>query len=290
MKLKYRDGRLTETEDSQERMLAVLYGTVWGRMLLKPMTAPCLSRLAGRLLSSKASCLLIKPFVRKTGIDMTQFEKTEYSSYNDFFARKIRPDARPIDQTPDHLISPCDSRLTVLKITPKASFMLKQTRYSTVSLLRNKRIAAEYAGGYALIFRLCVDDYHRYCYVADGKKTRNIRIPGVLHTVNPIANDHYPIYKENAREYSILRTAEFGDILMMEVGALLVGKIVNHHEKAFVKRGQEKGYFQFGGSTVVLLFQADTIRIDEDIMENSRQGIETRVRYGEKIGISCLTG
>lgn len=289
MKLKYRDGRCVETEDSQEKMLAVLYGTIWGRMLLKPMTAPCVSRLAGRFLSSGASRILIRPFIRKAGIDMTQFEKTEYRSYNEFFSRKIRPDARPVDLTPEHLISPCDSRLTVLPITPEASFLLKQTRYSTASLLRNKKAAEKYAGGYALIFRLCVDDYHRYCYVADGKKTKNIRIPGVLHTVNPIANDHYPIYKENAREYSILRTREFGDIVMMEVGALLVGRIVNHQEKAAVRRGQEKGYFQFGGSTIVLLIKSGAVRIDEDIMENSRQGIETRVRYGEKIGVSCHT-
>ena len=107
---------------------------------------------------------------------------------------------------------------------------------------------------------------------------------GVLHTVNPIANDYFPIYKENAREYSILRNQEFGDILMMEVGALLVGKIVNHHGKAHVSRGQEKGYFQFGGSTVVLLLKAGVVEIDEDILENSRAGIETVVKYGEKIG------
>ena len=132
-----------------------------------------------------------------------------------------------------------------------------------------------------------MDDYHRYCYVADGEKTGNVRIPGVLHTVNPIANDIYPIYKENAREYSILRTGIFGDILMMEVGALLVGRIVNHHGAGTVRRGEEKGYFQFGGSTVVLLLEKGKAVIDGDILANSRDHIETIVRMGEKIGGAC---
>ena len=129
-----------------------------------------------------------------------------------------------------------------------------------------------------------MDDYHRYCYIADGEKTANIHIPGVLHTVNPIANDVYPIYVQNSREYSLLRTDTFGDVLMMEVGALLVGKIVNHHEASSVRRGQEKGYFQFGGSTVVLLLEKDRVQLDEDIITNSRENCETIVKMGEKIG------
>ena len=154
------------------------------------------------------------------------------------------------------------------------------------SLLKNPALAAEYVGGWCLIFRLTVDDYHRYCYAFDCEKEENIRIPGRLHTVNPIANDFFPIYKENSREYTILHTREFGDVIAMEVGALLVGRIVNHQGPAFVRRGQEKGYFQFGGSTVVLLLKKDTAILDGDILENSRNGIETRVKFGEKIGIS----
>jgi phosphatidylserine decarboxylase len=135
-----------------------------------------------------------------------------------------------------------------------------------------------------MIFRLGVDDYHRYCYVANGEKGENVSIPGVLHTVSPVVYDHFPVYKENAREYCSIDTKEFGEMLMMEVGALMVGKIVNHHGAATVRRGQEKGYFQFGGSTVVLLLKKDTAVLDSDILENSRQGIETVVKFGEKIG------
>lgn len=287
MKIKFRDGTLIEKKDGQEQILGFLYGTVPGRLLLKPLTRPAVSKAVGWFLSSRISCLLIQPFIRKNGIDIKTFEKKKYRSYNEFFSRKIRPKVRLVDAEPMHLISPCDSKLTVLPIRKTRRFIIKNTEYTVTSLLKNGKLAQEFEGGYALIFRLTVDDYHRYCYIVDGTKEENVRIPGVLHTVNPIANDYYPIYKENSREYTILHSTVFGDVVMMEVGALLVGKIVNHHYgKSKVLRGQEKGYFQFGGSTIVLLVKADTVRMDEDILENSRVGIETVVRMGEKIGLA----
>jgi len=287
MKRKTRDGVLIDQPDGQDRLLKALYGCAAGRMLLKPLTRPALSRAAGRFLSTKFSCFLIKPFIRANQIDMEQFEATEYASYNEFFSRKIRPSARKVDFEPAHLISPCDSKLTALPIDASTRFTLKHTEYSVASLLKNDELAQAYTGGYALIFRLTVDDYHRYCYFDDGAKEEQVRLPGALHTVNPIANDYFPIYKENAREYTILHTRSFGDAVMMEVGALMVGRIVNHHEKATVVRGQEKGYFQFGGSTVVVLLKAGAAVIDEDILLNSREGVETVVRMGEKIGQAC---
>lgn len=285
--MKHRDGTLISEPDGQDRLLAKLYGTVWGRMLLRPLVAPAVSRIAGLFLSTGLSRCLIKPFIRNNQIDMSPYQPAVYRSYNEFFSRKIRPEMRPVDRQEEHLIAPCDSKLTVLPIAPDARLWLKHTEYTVESLVRSRELAEKYKGGYVLVFRLTVSDYHRYCYVDDGEKEENVQIPGVLHTVNPIANDHYPIYKENAREYSILHSARFGDVLMMEVGALLVGKIVNLHGKASVNRGQEKGYFQFGGSTVVLLFEKDTIALDEDILVNSRQNIETIVRMGEKIGIKA---
>ena len=286
MKQKLRNGKLIEQKNGQDRILEVLYGTAAGRLLLKPFTMPVISKAVGGFLSTPLSCMLISPFIKKNNIDMTQYEPVKYKSYNDFFTRKIKAGLRPTDKEPSHFISPCDSKLTVLPIIKDSRFTLKHTTYTVASLLKNKKLAKEYEGGYAMIFRLTVDDYHRYCYVADGIKEDNIFIPGVLHTVNPLANDYFPIYKENSREYSILHTKEFGDIVMMEVGALLVGKIVNHHKKYKVFRGQEKGFFEFGGSTVVLLVKKNTVQIDGDILENSVQGIETVVKYGEKIGKS----
>ena len=286
MRQKTRDGLLTEGADGQDRLLSALYGCAAGRLLLKPLTAPGLSRLAGRFLSTKPSCIFIKPFIKSNRIDMSQFEPVEYASYNDFFSRRIREGARAVDMDPKHLISPADSKLTALPITEDGRFTLKHTEYTVGSLLKDPALASAYVGGWALIFRLTVDDYHRYCYAFDAEKGENVVIPGRLHTVNPIANDFFPIYKENAREYTILRTEKFGDVIAMEVGALLVGKIVNHHGAATVRRGQEKGYFQFGGSTVVLLLKKDTAVIDEDILENTQNGIETLVKFGEKIGMA----
>ena len=284
MRQKLRNGKLVEQKNGQDRILEFLYGTAAGRLLLKPLTLPIVSKVAGAFLSTPLSCALIDPFVKKNNIDMAQYEPVKYKSYNDFFTRKIKAKLRPVDVNPCHFISPCDSKLTVLPITDNYRFTLKHTTYTVASLLKNEKLAKEYEGGYAMIFRLTVDDYHRYCYVCDGVKEDNVFIPGVLHTVNPLANDYFPIYKENSREYSILHTKEFGDVVMMEVGALLVGRIVNHHKKYRVLRGQEKGYFEFGGSTVVLLVKKDTVRVDADILENSAQGIETVVKFGEKIG------
>ena len=252
-------------ENTQERLISALYDHAAGRAVLKVLTAPWVSKAGGAVLSTKASRVFIKPFVRRAGIPMEDFLGAPYESYNDFFCRKIKPELRPVSMDRSQFISPCDSRLTALPITPEQRFFLKGSTYTLESLLRDP-------------------DYHRYCYVADGEKGENVFLPGVLHTVNPIACDHYPIYKENAREYSVLQTEDWGPILMMEVGALMVGKIVNHHGAARVLRGQEKGYFQFGGSTVVLLVGKDRLALDEKIISNSQQGLETRVLYGETIG------
>ena len=287
MKLQHRDGTVTEQEDSLEKPLNFLYGTTLGRLLLKPLTARWVSRLAGAFLSTPLSKGFIKSFIQKNGIDMSQFEDIPYRSYNEFFSRKIKPEARPTDMDPKHLISPCDCKLTALSIGEDTVFTLKHTPYTVSSLLKNEELAGRFRGGTALIFRLCVDDYHRYCYTADGEKTEQVRIPGAFHTVNPIANDFFPIYKENTREYCLLDTDAFGQILVMEMGALLVGRIVNHQSGiARVTRGTEKGYFQFGGSTIVMLLPPNAAAIDQDILEASQKGLETVVRYGEKIGLS----
>ena len=153
-------------------------------------------------------------------------------------------------------------------------------------LLKNPSLGKRYQDGYVWVLRLCVQDYHRYIYPDNAAESGRIRIPGILHTVNPVANDAYPIYKENSREYSLLKTENFRTVLMMEVGALFVGRIENRPRKGSVKRGDEKGNFAFGGSTIVLITEKNAVKPDEDILNNSREGIETRVLMGEKIGES----
>lgn len=134
------------------------------------------------------------------------------------------------------------------------------------------------------MLRLTVDNYHRYCYIDHAVKGRNHVIRGVLHTVNPAVLEHIRIYKENTRAWCAMETRNFGKVVQMEVGAMMVGKINNYHREAVVKRGQEKGRFEYGGSTVVLLVKRDEIAVDHDILKNSADGIETKVRMGERIG------
>ena len=269
----------------QDKVLSALYGNVAGRMLLRPLVSPWFSKLGGKLLSTRMSSVAVIPFVRANHIDLSMYEKQSFDSYNDFFTRKLKPEARPIDPAPDAWISPCDGRLSVYPITAEGSFQIKHTQYTLESLLKNSSLATRFLGGKLWLYRLCVDDYHRYIYPESGIKSKNIRIPGIFHTVNPIANDHYPIYKENTREYCLIKTANFGTILIMEVGALLVGKIENKEPgPCSVCRGEEKGNFAFGGSTIVVLTQEGKVVPENVYVEHTEQGIETKVKMGERVG------
>ena len=284
MKSKDRMGNIVSGNEGQEKVIRALYESPLGRQSLKVLTSRGVSVLGGCFLDSSLSKCFIRPFVKKSGISLEEYEDEEYGSYNEFFTRRIREGARSFVMTPEILTAPCDGKLSVAKITGAGHFYIKNTAYTMESLLKNQALAKRYEGGMLLVFRLTVDDYHHYAYIDEGEKTKNYRIPGVFHTVNPIAGEKYPIYKENTREFSILKSRNFGRVLMMEVGALMVGKIVNHHEEHQVKRGMEKGFFEFGGSTVLLAFEKDRIEVDADIVKNTRAGFETVVKQGERIG------
>lgn len=284
--IKDRNGEIVVTNEKQNILLKKLYGTVCGRVILKALTAPAVSKAAGAFMDSRLSVPLIKRFIKSSGIDTSQYVMKKFRSYNEFFTRRVKRGMRPIDRMPSHFISPCDSKLTVYKIGKSSVFCIKGSRYRVSDLIQNDFLAKRYEGGYCMIFRLEVDDYHRYCYIDSGTKTENTFINGELHTVNPIALEHYNIYKRNCREYTVLHTENFGDVVQVEVGAMMVGRIVNRHGAAEVVRGEEKGKFEFGGSTIVLLVQEDMIRIDDDILRNSAENIETVVKYGEKVAAS----
>jgi phosphatidylserine decarboxylase len=285
MKYIDREGKITIEENGQDKFLRHLYHDRGGRVCLSLLTRPFVSKLGGILLNTRFSARFVSGFVRRNNIDLSLYKKQEFSSYNDFFTREIKDGLRKIERDEKLLISPCDGKVTVCPIQEDSRFFIKETEYTVGQLLRNEHLADRYLGGYAVILRLTVDDYHRYCYVADGVKSANVKLSGIFHTVNPTANDARPIYRENAREYTLLKTEKFGTLVMMEVGAMMVGKITNHHQgPAQVHRGEEKGYFEFGGSTVVLLLQKDRVQIDQDLLENSVKGYETIVRMGERIG------
>lgn len=280
-----RDGTKIDGTTGQDHLLEVIYGHALTRMLLRPFLSPAVSDICGKFLSTRLSRRIIPSFVKKNHIDLGIYEKQEFDSYNAFFTRKIKAEQRPINEQKNILISPSDGKVTAYPITQKGRFWIKHTQYSAAQLLKDERLAERYMGGWIYVIRQTVDDYHRYCYVADGRKSRQRKIRGVLHTVNPVANDYYPIYKMNSREYCLLKTKELGTILLMEVGALMVGKINNHEEdSAQVKRGDEKGMFEFGGSTIVVMTEPGMAEPDKDIIHNTKAQAETLVKMGEPIG------
>lgn len=284
MRVVNRQGQELKVNQSQNRLLKLLYSHFLGRCALKVLTLPFITHIGGLYMNSRLSKRQIQPFIQNYHIDMSQYEKQDYRCYNDFFTRQIKKEARPICHDHYALIAPADSKLTYYRIGEDTKLWIKDTMYSLSDLLGNHELAQQYDGGTCLVFRLSVDDYHRYCFIDDGSKEEDVYIKGVFHTVNPIANDYYPIYRQNSRSYSLLHTLHFDDVIYMEVGAMMVGKIVNHSLDSFC-RGDEKGYFEFGGSTIVVLLKKDIVEIDEDIVSHSLQHDETRVLMGEKIGM-----
>ncbi len=267
--------------------LRFLYHNPIGRVILKVLTRPFVSDVVGIYMDSPLSKGRIAKFIRQNNIDLSVYQVEDWPSFNAFFSRKIRPEARPMgDAANGELISPADSKLLIYPIKDGLVLPIKESHYTVESLLRNKKLAARYQNGWAVVLRLCVDDYHRYAFSASGKKSPDVYIRGKLHTVQPIALRMGPVFTENSRSYTLLHTKQFGHVVQMEVGALCVGKIVNHDPKAvkMVKAGEEKGYFAFGGSTIVLLFEEGRFAPDPELVENTKQDLETVIRFGESIG------
>ncbi|MBO4396842.1 MAG: phosphatidylserine decarboxylase [Eubacterium sp.] len=280
------DGNLIEEKTGQDDILTFLYTNKIGRMFMRLLINPKVSRAAGRMLDTHLSAKLVDGFIKREHIDMDEYPDKAYSSFNDFFTRTISEDARPIEPDENALISPCDCRACVYPILKNSNFSIKHTEYTLRSLLHSRKLADRFQGGYLFVLRLTVSDYHRYIYAASGRQSKQYRIEGSFHTVNPIANDYLPIYKENTREYTVLHTKNFGDVLQMEVGALLVGRITNHKESCVVVRGEEKGYFEYGGSTIIVITEPGRVNPREDLLDNTANELETIVHQGQLIARS----
>lgn len=208
--------------------------------------------------------------------------KGGFSSFNAFFTRRRKVECA--DLTPHHLISPCDGFLTPVKIKKDSVFSIKNTKFSVEDLLGDPKLARRFQDGTAFIFRLTPADYHRYCYAADGQILCSEKIQGKLHCVRPIALRTVPVFVQNSREYQIIETDRFGTMIQMEIGALLVGKINNYRqplESGDVKAGEEKGYFEFGGSTILVLMKENATCFHEDLYERQNSDGEIPVRMGE---------
>ena len=273
-----------EKQQGESAALRFLYGTVMGRLVLKLLCMRWISRLCGRFLDSGLSRPLIRPFVRRHGIDLREYTDEEFQSFNGFFSRRIKEDRRPVATEPSALIAPCDGLLSVYRVSGDTVIPVKQSAYTVSSLLGGGSASERYQNGICLVFRLCVDHYHRYCYIDSGVKGQNVFLPGKLHTVRPIALEKLPVFTQNCREYTVIKTENFGDIVQMEVGAMLVGKIKNHHGPGSVRRGEEKGMFLYGGSTVIVLLEEGRAYLPEELYQATANRIETPVKMGQRIG------
>ena len=261
-------------KERESKALSFLYKAAAGRCLLKLASSKFAANAAAAYMNSVLSQPRIKRFIKKNHIDMSEYEERKYRSFNDFFTRKIKSGKR---EPEDGFVAVCDSKLRIYKTNADRAFDIKGSLYTARELT-----GEEGRYEYALIFRLEPDDYHHFIYPDSGETLSFKEIAGKLNTVRPIAEKSRRIYHENSRRVSFLRCENAGDICYIEVGAMLIGKITDRHAARF-KKGEEKGYFEFGGSTVVIL-TGGGIDFDGKILENTKNGIETIVKAGQRIG------
>jgi len=270
-----------------ERMLKWLYGSLVGKASLNILVKrKVFSALSGRFMNTRLSKGQIKKFIKKNHIDLSIYSESNVKSFkhfNDFFYRKIKKEQRPIQS---QIVSPADGKILAFSNINKVdSFFVKGSEFSLDSFVKNKVIAEKYADGAMAIVRLAPTDYHRYHFPASGVISKTDLVKGKYFSVSPLAlKKSLEIFCQNQRTKSVLETEEYGDILMSEVGATMVGSIIQTYKNnSFVEKGSEKGYFAFGGSTVCLFFEKGKIRFDDDILENTSKGYETSIRMGENI-------
>jgi phosphatidylserine decarboxylase len=270
--------------------LMFLYKTLTGKLLTNLiLKRRFVSKSYGRVMDGKRSLKQIPKFIEHYDIDVNEIKRpiSSFKSFNDFFIRELKAEARPIDQTPEHLISPADSRLLIWDLAKAEQLPVKGYWYKLNDLVKDEQLTQEFADGWCYMYRLAPSDYHRYGYIDNGKQEPVRKIKGILHSVNRIALAvTNSVMAKNYRELTILHTENFGKVVHIEVGALFVGKVVQRHNEAYTfKRGEEKGWFEFGGSTVIQLFKKDAVKPDADIIEQSLKGIETLVKINEKVGV-----
>lgn len=292
-KIKYLDrktGEILVEDVPGEGFLKFLYYNPFGQLPLNAIVRKkFLSEIYGKKMNSTKSIEKIKPFVENYKINMKESLKSieEFKSFNDFFIRKLKDNARPIDSSEDSLVSPADGKILAFEnLNILQNFFVKGDEFTLKEYLKDETLAEKYKDGTFLIIRLAPVDYHRFHFPASGTISPSKEIDGYYYSVSPYAiRRNFRIFCENKREYSILSTEKFGDILLSEIGATMVGTILQTYTpNTFVKKGEEKGYFLFGGSSCILLFEKNKIKIDSDILENSKNGIETKIFMGEKIG------
>ena len=245
------------------------------------------SSVYGHMMEKPSSSDKIHPFIKEYGVDISIAQEQNFNSFNEFFIRKLKPQARPIIQDSLAVASAADGKVLAYENINNSDFYIKGVRFNVESFLNNSELAKKYTDGSMIVFRLAPPDYHRYHFPVSGKVPEaNTKIDGDYYSVNPLAlREKAEIFWLNKREYGVIESPVFGNVVMVEVGATMVGSMLQSYSGTSIKKGDEKGYFKFGGSTVVLLFEKDKIQIDQDLLRNTSNSLETTIKMGEQIAV-----
>lgn len=280
----------TETEAIYgEGPLRWVYETLLGKAALFVLVRRAFfSKFYGWMMSRPKSREKVLPFIRKYGIDASQFAEPaeSFASFNDFFSRKLKPGARPLASSAATL--PADGRHLAYPCADAGSMTIyaKGQAFDLEKLLGDKELAQRYHGGAILCSRLCPTDYHRFHFPVSGTPTEPRQINGELFSVNPIALSQRIAYLwENKRVVIQIDSPKFGKVTQVLIGATNVGTICTTFTPGkFYEKGDELGYFRFGGSFVATLFEPGKIELAEDLVKNSAEGRETYAQMGTALG------
>lgn len=290
-----RTGRLETEQIFGERWLRLAYENPVGRGLVWLLARRAIfSKWYGRKMNQRESALQIIPFIAKYDLDVDEFAKSpfDYKTFNEFFYRALRPDARPIAPGEEVAVFPADGRhLGFANVDAADGFYVKGATFTLAELFGSEEAARPFAGGSMLISRLCPVDYHRFHFPVAGTAGEPRHIGGWLYSVSPIALRHNLRYLvENKRDVTLVESPRFGTVAMIEVGATNVGSIQHTFTTGqAVAKGAEKGFFAFGGSCVITVFQAGRIRFDADLLAQSAQHTELYARIGDQLGVAART-
>ena len=286
-----RESGLLKTEKvAGEKWLVWLYNNPVGEASLWGLAKrKVVSSIYGDMMDCPSSAEKIGPFVEEFNIDLGIAQKQQFSTFNDFFTRKLKRDARLVDTNSNIVVSPADGKVLAYSNIINSDFIVKGYQFDVYSFLEDSALARKYHDGSLLIVRLAPNDYHRFHFPVDDSVSPIVRITGDYYSVNPIAlHKMAEIFCLNKREFVVISNQQFGDVIMAEVGATMVGSIIQTYNGNKVTKGEEKGFFKFGGSTVVLLFEKGKIHIDKDLLMNTSKNLETTVKVGERIGVKSL--
>ena len=271
-----------------EGLLKFLYDNPFGKTAFLPLAKRKLvSSYVGKRMDKQGSTKKIENFVSQMNIDMSESVKSisEFTSFNDFFYRKLKPTARPIGEG---FVSPGDGKLLAFDTANDVhNFFVKGRKFTLAEFLDSEALAEKHKNDALIILRLAPNDYHRFHFPYAGKVSDITKVKGRYYSVSPyaLAGNFATVFCENKREHCTLTTADKGDVLLAPVGATMVGSILETFTpNSQIERGEEMGYFAFGGSTVVMLVDKSKVQIDADLLENTKNRIETAVVMGEKIG------